>query len=165
MAGDWIKMRGNLAVHYKVGRIAVALSQSPELVVFNLYRLAGWFAEYGHYGKLACQTHLVDRFLGVSGFAHELAEVGWLGDWNGVLTLHEFCAVSTERKSLGKKIRAAVLSAGKCAGCGSTGPLEVDHIVPIVRGGSCQIENLQALCVPCNRSKGRKTGSEWKAVV
>jgi 5-methylcytosine-specific restriction endonuclease McrA len=32
----------------------------------------------------------------------------------------------------------------------------VDHIVPIVRGGSNHRSNLQILCAPCNRSKGSK---------
>lgn len=34
--------------------------------------------------------------------------------------------------------------------------LEVDHIVPLSRGGMTCIENLQTLCWRCNRSKGNK---------
>ncbi|MBE5910147.1 MAG: HNH endonuclease [Pseudobutyrivibrio sp.] len=36
--------------------------------------------------------------------------------------------------------------------------LEVDHIVPIARGGLTRVDNLQTLCWKCNRSKGAKIG-------
>lgn len=35
--------------------------------------------------------------------------------------------------------------------------LEIDHIIPISRGGLTVLENLQALCWKCNRSKSNKT--------
>lgn len=38
---------------------------------------------------------------------------------------------------------------------------EVDHIVPVVRGGSNEDANLAACCGWCNRSKGAKLLSEW----
>ena len=42
----------------------------------------------------------------------------------------------------------------RCRLCNATGvPLEVDHIVPAARGGSDALDNLQALCIPCNRGK------------
>ena len=34
--------------------------------------------------------------------------------------------------------------------------LEIDHIIPISRGGITSVENLQTLCWRCNRSKGSK---------
>jgi 5-methylcytosine-specific restriction endonuclease McrA len=37
----------------------------------------------------------------------------------------------------------------------------LDHVVPVIRGGSCDLSNLQYLCVPCNLSKGTKLMSEW----
>lgn len=42
----------------------------------------------------------------------------------------------------------------KCLRCGSTGVvLEADHVVPLTRGGSDDISNIQPLCGACNRSK------------
>jgi hypothetical protein len=42
----------------------------------------------------------------------------------------------------------------QCRICKASGlKLEVDHIVPYSLGGSSDIDNLQALCVPCNRGK------------
>lgn len=40
-----------------------------------------------------------------------------------------------------------------CAKCGSTEKLTVDHIVPMIRGGSDDLSNLQILCKRCNSSK------------
>lgn len=163
MAGDWLKMRSGLEKHIKVLRMARALNREPSAIVFDLYRLAGWFAEYGKYGKVKSEARIVDRFLECDGFTEQLGIVGWFGDHNGTLTLHEFCDVSTWRKSLGVKVRRSVLSVGACAACGSTGKLEIDHKVPIARGGSCDVSNLQALCVECNRRKDRKTMEEFVA--
>lgn len=38
---------------------------------------------------------------------------------------------------------------------------EIDHIVPLSRGGPHSIANLQLLCPPCNRSKGAKDPIEF----
>lgn len=50
------------------------------------------------------------------------------------------------------------LQRGKCAACKS--PLgvayEVDHVIPLARGGPNVRTNLQLLCRPCNRAKGAK---------
>ena len=35
-------------------------------------------------------------------------------------------------------------------------PLEVDHIIPFVQGGSHDLSNLQTLCFDCNRGKGAR---------
>lgn len=41
-----------------------------------------------------------------------------------------------------------------CRLCKTAGvPLEVDHVVPVARGGSDALDNLQTLCIPCNRGK------------
>ena len=34
--------------------------------------------------------------------------------------------------------------------------LEIDHIVPVSKGGLSSLDNLQTLCWRCNRSKGSK---------
>ncbi len=41
----------------------------------------------------------------------------------------------------------------RCLCCGSQGLLTVDHVVPIVKGGSNYITNLQPLCKSCNSAK------------
>lgn len=43
-----------------------------------------------------------------------------------------------------------------CALCGSSKHPEIDHIIPIAKGGTNEISNLQVLCRKCNRSKGAR---------
>ena len=48
---------------------------------------------------------------------------------------------------------------GLCAGCKGDFPFklyEVDHVVPVSRGGTDHLENLQLLCSSCNRIKGNR---------
>lgn len=59
---------------------------------------------------------------------------------------------------------------GACAYCASpishyakrVDSLELDHDIPVSRGGSDDDSNLVASCRPCNRSKGAMTGSEFR---
>lgn len=53
-----------------------------------------------------------------------------------------------------------------CAVCGARGDapgvqLEMDHIVPHALGGPTTIANLQPLCGPCNRAKGKLSMHEF----
>ncbi len=44
-----------------------------------------------------------------------------------------------------------------CLCCGSTRSPTVDHIVPVYRGGTHDLDNLQTLCKTCNSKKGTTT--------
>lgn len=55
-------------------------------------------------------------------------------------------------------LKAEVLAVGRCAFCGSTKQLTVDHITPLGAGGTNARRNLQCLCNSCNQAKGNQTG-------
>jgi 5-methylcytosine-specific restriction endonuclease McrA len=40
-----------------------------------------------------------------------------------------------------------------CRHCGATAYLEIDHIHPVSKGGTNDLENLQVLCQTCNLKK------------
>ena len=72
-------------------------------------------------------------------------------DWNFLLTV---CGRVCLRCGIPEA--DAICKYGK-AGCKPwTGSLTVDHIVPIIKGGSNTISNLQPLCLPCQNIKGIK---------
>jgi 5-methylcytosine-specific restriction endonuclease McrA len=45
----------------------------------------------------------------------------------------------------------------KCPRCDKKKKLTPDHVVPVSKGGTSNISNIQPLCGPCNSSKGAKT--------
>ena len=54
----------------------------------------------------------------------------------------------------------------RCMFCGVRRKLpgfQVDHVNPVVRGGTNETSNLQLLCAPCNQRKGIQTNEEFYA--
>jgi len=49
-------------------------------------------------------------------------------------------------------------------GCVLSGKFHIDHMIPVSRGGSNSIDNLQILCPTCNMRKGAKTHEEYSAI-
>jgi hypothetical protein len=56
---------------------------------------------------------------------------------------------------ISKPMRALVLErdAHRCQHCNSNLWLEIDHILPVSKGGESVLDNLQTLCRSCNRAK------------
>lgn len=57
-----------------------------------------------------------------------------------------------------KKIRTFIFNrdGNICLKCGINSNLQIDHIVPISKGGENKLSNLQTLCQSCNSSKSNK---------
>ena len=49
-----------------------------------------------------------------------------------------------------------------CVYCGATKKVEVDHVIPLDRGGPHSIGNLAPACSRCNRSKSNLFITEWR---
>jgi hypothetical protein len=70
------------------------------------------------------------------------------------------CEDRLARRRIPDALRAAVLlrDGARCRRCHTAVNLEVDHIVPVSKGGKTEETNLQTLCRRCNRRK-------WKRLV
>ena len=73
--------------------------------------------------------------------------------------MEHFGAPIEERKLFTYEERKAILASsyGVCAHCGkklNTKTMTVEHIIPLIRGGTNDPENLVALCYDCNQKKG-----------
>lgn len=64
-----------------------------------------------------------------------------------------------ERGKVSNKIRFEIFERDgyRCKKCGSRDNLEIDHIIPISKGGKSTYDNLQTLCHNCNYNKGSDT--------
>ena len=54
---------------------------------------------------------------------------------------------------------------GRCRYCGASKRmrnLQIEHLDPVVRGGSNDYQNLQLTCAPCNQRKGMQTDAEFR---
>ena len=63
------------------------------------------------------------------------------------------------KSPISPKLRFDVFRRDKfvCQYCGACGPnveLEVDHVIPVSRGGTDDMSNLKTACFNCNRGKG-----------
>ena len=90
-----------------------------------------------------------ERVANLFNFAHS-------GRW---LTYPNEMGARSLRIAMPAQIRWDILRAAKftCQACGETArPMHIDHIIPLAKGGSNEIENLQCLCDRCNMAKGAR---------
>lgn len=91
MAGDWIKMRTDLATSPKVVRISSALRADRFRTVGALHAVWCLFDAHSLDGKLeGYNLGTVDDLIGFTGFAEAMASVGWLVESAGSLELPRF---------------------------------------------------------------------------
>lgn len=81
MAGDWIKMRGNLWDDPRVAKIVDLTDSSEAAVIGALYWLWATADQHTEDGILPGLTlRAIDRKTGVKGFADALCAIEWLAD-------------------------------------------------------------------------------------
>lgn len=44
----------------------------------------------------------------------------------------------------------------ECRKCGTHEDLQVDHVIPVSKGGESSMNNYQTLCGPCNKEEGSR---------
>ena len=116
-----------------------------------------------HKAPLLCLLLLAARMENVMPRAAKLERLIGATEPVDLKALAEFTRAGSWRerseiRPVSDAVRAAVLvrDRGRCRNCGSARRLEVDHIIPISRGGSSEEDNLQTLCRLCNRRKWRR---------
>jgi hypothetical protein len=111
-------------------------------------------SEVKKYGFPVSSRTIVQRFGTWKGALMATAKRMALPD--GERPVHEAPTVK-KRQPISDHKRFLVLKRDRyeCRICHKAGgELEVDHVVPVSRGGSDLLENLQTLCKRCNRGKG-----------
>ncbi len=99
-----------------------------------------------------CVSHFAER-----GMRHRLSESWELEHPNW--RKEELPSRRQSRREIPLKVRHEVFrrAENRCQQCGKSAAdavkLEVDHIMPVSKGGSDNISNLQVLCFDCNRGK------------
>ena len=117
---------------------------------------AGWNGDPKQFVEALMETRLLEQ----NGECFELCE------W-GTLCIPPKWPTSGHRpfSKTWQKLKRMVFNRDEfiCKYCGLlTEKPECDHIIPICRGGSNQLNNLATACLPCNRSKGTKLVKEWQ---
>lgn len=81
MAGDWIKMRGNLWDDPRVARLCDITDKPEATIVGGLYWLWATADQHTEDGGMpGLTTRAIDRKTGIDGFAQALCTIGWLTD-------------------------------------------------------------------------------------
>lgn len=87
----WIKFDTATPDKPEVWEIASILGIDPDAVVGKLLRVWGWFDEHTEEGNAPSVTKkLLDRLVGVSGFADAMHDAGWLLDDGETISLPNF---------------------------------------------------------------------------
>ena len=117
MAGDWIKMRGNLWDDPRISRLCDFTDASEATVIGGLYWLWATADQHSDDGIMHGLTQrAIDRKTGIQGFAEALCAIGWLADHpEGVriVRFDEHNGSSAKRRSMEaqRKANSRIMSA------------------------------------------------------
>ncbi|QIL80997.1 hypothetical protein G7047_14650 [Diaphorobacter sp. HDW4A] len=119
MAGDWIKMRGNLWDDPRVAALVDMTDTSEAAVVGALYWLWATADQHTEDGLMPGLTlRQIDRKTGVQGIGKALCDIGWLAETSDGVCLQNFTehngasakrrATEAQRKANTRKVSASV---------------------------------------------------------
>lgn len=118
MAGDWIKMRGNLWDDPRVSRLCDLCDCGEAQVIGALYWLWATADQHTEDGILpGMSLRQIDRKTGVQGFGQALCAIGWLADnpeGVRIVRFDEHNGTSAKRRSLDAQRKANVRKVSAC---------------------------------------------------
>jgi len=182
----WIELHQSFWDHAKTTALAEILDMEPLYAAAHLAHLWTWSLDNAPDGDLTgLRPRSIAVGSAWRGdpdqFIDAAVEAGFLDRDGDTLTIHDWADYAGRRferrrqsrerpvrrrpfmrrewERLSRSIRPLILDrdGARCRYCGRTdGPLHIDHITPIARGGSNELANLQVLCAPCNRAKGAR---------
>lgn len=152
------KVRQSLFRKHREKQFRVAIDDEHEFQ-FELHRNSTRYTQK-NYVRTSYQVSMTERTLGVDADwllerYRQLRTIGFETDLN---SYHS----KNQRKQMTKKLRLKIMERDNytCQNCGKYMPdrvgLQIDHIVPVAKGGKTVESNLQVLCSRCNGSKGAK---------
>lgn len=152
------RVRESILKKHREKQFKAAIDDEHEFV-FELYRNNTRYTQK-NYVKTAYKVSMTDRSVRVDADwllerYKQLRAIGFETDLN---SYHN----KNQRKQMTKKLRLKIMERDNytCQNCGKYMPdrvgLQIDHIVPVARGGKSVESNLQVLCSRCNGSKGVK---------
>lgn len=172
----WFEVHDTLPKHRKTLMLQRLLDVPNIAAIGHLIILWGWVSQYGGFEGLVGPR---DRHLG-SIIAHvcywdgdpdlflaALLKAGFLEERDGNVYVHEWYGghhsnpnyvARAKFNAVAPKLRDQVLARDdyQCCYCGATEHLTIDHIHPLSKGGSNELDNLQTLCRSCNSRKGAR---------
>ena len=128
----------------------------------NRSKPEGWFAPSIQH-KLETHLRLIEKLKNILPITKIRVEVASFDTHK--LQNPEIKGVEYQQGTLfGYEVREYLLEkwGRKCAYCGKSNlPLEIEHIVPKIRGGTDRVSNLTLACHKCNQKKGDRTAAEF----
>ncbi len=114
-------------------------------------------------GQIIKKNSLFKKFVVIKGKERDPMKI-FIEDieWSSIMPLdHEKKENKKQRSTLPPALRQKILKRDRytCRYCGARAPdveLEVDHKIPVSRGGTDEEDNLMTSCLECNRGKGNK---------
>ena len=110
MAGDWLKMRHDLADDPAVIRVAADLGIDEDAVLGKCFRLWSWADRHTTDGQASgIGLAWVDRLTRCDGFGAALVRAGWLDELDGGLCFPRFdrhCSDTAKQRALDSRLKA-----------------------------------------------------------
>jgi len=110
MAGDWLKMRHDLADDPSIIRTAADLGIDEDAVLGKCFRLWSWADRHTTDGQASgIGLAWVDRLTRCDGFGAALVRAGWLAELNGGLCFPRFdrhCSDTAKQRALDSRLKA-----------------------------------------------------------